>query len=518
MKKATSFLLAIVLLLVFIPMGAITVAADAVWSDYYGRAALEALPNGAALVYAYDELVTGIGNATSPIRFSDNRHSITPDELKMVVDTYRRDYSQTFWMGNQYSYYIRGESVTQMMPQYTLSGTALEFAKSEMEEAADKLLAGIDNTMSEFEIELYLHDALAQQVVYIDSENAHNAYGALVEGEAVCEGYAHAMQYLLHRAGIQSYIAHGSSVNPGTGIPEGHAWNYVRIDGNYYHLDLTWDDQDSYTYHAYFNVSDAQIQQDHEVEGAAYALPLCESEAANYFRVMGGYMDEYTVDEVAELLKKNHLSVSLYVPDGPTAFYAWFKTNIKTIAKKVGVVGSFSYGYMCLGNEVVPYILGQVPEEPEEPQEPAKNGWVKEDGKWTYYQNDIKATNKWLKDNGKWYFLDANGYMVTNAWKKDSKGWVYVGKDGAMLTNAWCKDSKGWCYVGADGYAVTNCWKKDSKGWIWLDKNGSTTKSKWIQDGGKWYYLDANGYMVAGKTVTIGGEKYTFNAKGEWVK
>ncbi|MBR5524814.1 MAG: carbohydrate binding domain-containing protein [Clostridia bacterium] len=169
---------------------------------------------------------------------------------------------------------------------------------------------------------------------------------------------------------------------------------------------------------------------------------------------------------------------------------------------------------------------------------PALDGWVKEEGKWAYYENGVKVTNKWVKDSagwcylgadgyavtntwkkdskgwcylngsgsmtknawvktdGKWYFLDANGYMVTNAWKKDSKGWVYVGKDGAMLTNAWCKDSKGWCYVGADGYAVTNCWKKDSKGWIWLNASGSMTKNAWIKDNGKWYFLNKEGYMV----------------------
>ena len=179
------------------------------------------------------------------------------------------------------------------------------------------------------------------------------------------------------------------------------------------------------------------------------------------------------------------------------------------------------------------------PEDPDEPDEPAKNGWVKEDGKWAYYENDVKVTNRWVKDSvgwcylgadgyavtncfmkdshgwcylnasgsmvknnwvkdgGKWYFLDANGYMVSNVWKKDSKGWVYLGSDGAMLTNAWCKDSQGWCYVGADGYAVTNCWKKDSHGWIWLNASGSMTKNAWVKDGGKWYFLDKNGYMVS---------------------
>ncbi|MBR5525064.1 MAG: carbohydrate binding domain-containing protein, partial [Clostridia bacterium] len=82
------------------------------------------------------------------------------------------------------------------------------------------------------------------------------------------------------------------------------------------------------------------------------------------------------------------------------------------------------------------------------------NGWIKEEGKWAYYENDVKVTNKWVKD------------------------------------------SAGWCYLGADGYAVTNCWKKDSHGWCYLNASGSMVKNAWVKDNGKWYFLDANGYMV----------------------
>ncbi len=143
------------------------------------------------------------------------------------------------------------------------------------------------------------------------------------------------------------------------------------------------------------------------------------------------------------------------------------------------------------------------------------NCWKKDSKGWIWLDaNGSMTKSKWVKDGGKWYYLDANGYMVANKWMKDSKGWVYLGGDGAMLTNKWTTDSKGWCYVGKDGYAVTNCWKKDSKGWIWLDANGSMTKSKWVKDGNSWYYCDASGYMVANKSMTISGKRYNFNTSG----
>ena len=207
-----------------------------------------------------------------------------------------------------------------------------------------------------------------------------------------------------------------------------------------------------------------------------------------------------------------------------------------------------------------------------------KNGWVKESGKWFFFENGNMVTNKWKKDSigwcylgadgamktnawvmdsygwcyvgangycvtnkwmqdstkkwcylnangnmvvsswvldgGKWYFMDANGYMVTNKWMKDSIGWVYLGSNGYMMTNAWVMDSFGWCYVGADGYAVTNTWKMDSHGWCYLGNEGSQVKNNWVFSGGKWYFIDADGYMIFSTSKYWNGKTYYFNANG----
>ena len=59
------------------------------------------------------------------------------------------------------------------------------------------------------------------------------------------------------------------------------------------------------------------------------------------------------------------------------------------------------------------------------------------------YTGSVSATmtivkNGWVKEDGKWYYYD-NGTAVTNKWQKDSKGWVYLGTDGAMVTNKWVR-------------------------------------------------------------------------------
>lgn len=323
-----------------------------VYDDYYCRAALAALPNSTALLYAYDAMVAGVESSIAEISVYDGVHSLAMSELDAVLDAYRRDHAEHFWFGNSYRISYNGSTVLAVLPTYVMEGAALATARLAFDAAIAEMLTAVNGTMSEFERERILHDRLAAKVQYAESANAHNAYGALVEGIAVCEGYAEALQCLLHATGIQSLIALGSSINPGTGSPEGHAWNIVRIDGSYYHTDLTWNDQDGFLFHAYFNLTDAAITEDHTVTLCAFALPTCNSTAAQYFAVMGGSLSAYTVGEIATLLQENSLAVSVHVPGDVASYVAWLGENIRSIATAAGVTDSFSWSTMRLGHEL----------------------------------------------------------------------------------------------------------------------------------------------------------------------
>ena len=180
----------------------------------YGRNILSTMPNSKALLYAYDNIVSGVNKSLKEIPVSNNTLHISKEELIMVMDTYRRDHVEHFWFGNSYNYTYNDETIINLKPQYTMSGYKLKEAKQKLEEKVLKLLDGIASSMSEYEKELLIHDSLAQSTVYVESKNSHNLYGAIVEGKAVCEGYAEAFQYLLNRAGISSFIVIGNSKNP----------------------------------------------------------------------------------------------------------------------------------------------------------------------------------------------------------------------------------------------------------------------------------------------------------------
>jgi transglutaminase/protease-like cytokinesis protein 3 len=148
-------------------------------------------------------------------------------------------------------------------------------------------------TMSDYDKELALHDYLVNNCQYdqrvIDgtipdnSDDTYNAYGALINGSAVCQGYADAMYRLLKGVGIESMSVSGTATN---GVEtENHAWNIVKIGGQYYQLDATFDDPSykdgsNHPTHDYFNVTDDLLAQDHTWDRDSY--PVCNSSEYSY--------------------------------------------------------------------------------------------------------------------------------------------------------------------------------------------------------------------------------------------
>ena len=175
---------------------------------YYGLQVLQSMPRSDNLVAAYYRLVAGVEACETTISLKDSQYPLTPDELTAVLTYYRFDYPQHFWLDQttgKFSYTYAGNTVLTITLSYSLTGSALTEAKAAFETAAAGMLEGIDGGMPEAERERLLHDRLVQAVSYdtgLDKPNIYNAYGAIVDRVAVCEGYARAMQYLLYQAGI----------------------------------------------------------------------------------------------------------------------------------------------------------------------------------------------------------------------------------------------------------------------------------------------------------------------------
>ena len=472
-----------------------TLSNDSSSVQYYGRSALSQLSRGNVLVFAYDALVKGVGESQSAITVINDANNLSVDELKLVFEAYIRDHPEHFWLGNEYNYIHVSGNVKEVRPVYLLSGESLVQAKEKFNASVNNILSGITSSMTDFDKEVYLHDALAQKASYVTgAQNAHNAYGALVDGQTVCEGYAEALQYLLQMAGIQSFLATGASINPSTGVGEPHAWNYVKLGDKFYHLDLTWNDQQSFTYHAYFNLSDDEIKKDHSIETVGFALPECNDNDQNYFKIKGGEYTTYTVNQIATLLEQNNLTASVYVPGGATVFTNWFKNNINQIISQIGITGTVSYGFNVLGNEVLINInaclhnsLTFVAQQ---------NANCLQDGNKAYY---ICSCGKWFRDsNAKQLIANQNltkilatGHSYTQK-LKDNAHLKTIAQDCQHCDTYWydCAD----CNANAkDDLNATDKWYQDNK------------KGDHIL-GSDWAYKDANGHA---KKCTVSGCNHT---------
>ncbi len=197
-------------------------------------------------------------------------------DMFVAVYSVHMDRPEYFWMPN--TYMTRIENDTHFIAfEYSEKEESVSYTytRQERDLMADKLGAKvkeikdkIPHNATQYEAELFVHDFVCKNVEYDNARTSKNnltAYGALIDGVAVCEGYARAVQLLLNQIGIPCRLVCGEA-------GEAHMWNLVKIDGKWHHLDATWDDMGKtdgldVVLHGYFNVSDQHIAKTHKIDG-----------------------------------------------------------------------------------------------------------------------------------------------------------------------------------------------------------------------------------------------------------
>ena len=332
----------------------------------YGRAKLAKMSRSTVYLKIYDRLLEMAENFTVDKVSLPTNQKITHDEAWLVTAAFYSDYPELFWARPSFWYNKNTMLCSEIQLNYNSHIYNLNTELPLFLETAETILAGMP-TGSDYEKELYLHDALIKKVTYTYSKlEEQNGYTTLVEGKGVCAGYAFALQYLLMRGGIQSYYVVGYA-------GENHAWNLAKIDGEWYYVDATWDDpvyngsDDPYSpYHSYFNITTAMLQEDHTPSDIPYNVPLenCTATDAFYYKVNDTIVsttDSGLVEKVADLLQRNGGIAHLYVTDSNPVMAAreWYYENIVSIARAMQVGGGYEYGYSYSGREIVLWFAGE---------------------------------------------------------------------------------------------------------------------------------------------------------------
>lgn len=181
--------------------------------------------------------------------------------------------------------------------------------------------------------ELTVHDYIVNNVRYVLDRNSDSpAYDALFNGSASCSGYAEVFQTLMDMAGIRCIPVTGQAGG------DSHIWNMVCLDGQWYHVDTTWDDPvggDGTIRHNYFNITDDDILLDHTIESWH---PAASGTDLAYYNVLGytlfssqSELNHYLASQVKSHAASCNFMTRGFTPD----IRAGVKCGKKTVSYRV---------------------------------------------------------------------------------------------------------------------------------------------------------------------------------------
>lgn len=256
-------------------------------------------------------------------RIELNGYSLSEAEVRTTSKALTDDHPEIFWLTGTIGFYT-DESMTVIQTYSNFSPEEVGTRVSAMRSAANAFYTSVPDGLSVFEREVMVHDFLIDHVEYdknVDTINLDNnnpdtytAYGALVNKVSVCEGYVRAFQMLLNGLGVECVGVIGESQN------QMHIWNAVKLDGSWYYVDPTWDDQEqTYARHLYCNVNEEYLLEDHtisplftsleadEINGVTgeYSasvmnifIPECIDDSMGYYRQKTPHLRDYDAADV----------------------------------------------------------------------------------------------------------------------------------------------------------------------------------------------------------------------------
>ncbi len=251
------------------------------------------------------------------------------DDLKIVGEAIEYDHPELFWYK---SLALRG---SEALIRYGATVDEAASLQRRIDEVIPKYLEGIDDSMSAYDVALRLHVKLISSVDYdtiaLERQRQDGGppddridylrtiCGVFLDGKSVCEGYARALQYLLQKCGIESAEVAGFIHKDGGEKGGAHAWNIVKIDGDYYYMDTTWDDGSNTIQKVkstdlgfdYFCITADELSRTRDLTLCPTDVPICDAIRANYYFHNGLLLDVYDLNRIkgiAQAAAKNKSS------------------------------------------------------------------------------------------------------------------------------------------------------------------------------------------------------------------
>lgn len=180
--------------------------------------------------------------------------SPTREEVRDAMVSILYSSPEFFYLSSAYSLSLSGDAVQAVIPGYTVAKDAVAPMRAEYLAVLDEIVAGAPADGTDFDKLLYLHDYFVANYTYDHSLTIRDAHTFFTQKTGVCQAYMLGLIAAAEALGIESL--------PVTSDAMKHAWNLVKLDGAWYHVDITWDDSSSlpsFTSYTYFLQSDTGL-------------------------------------------------------------------------------------------------------------------------------------------------------------------------------------------------------------------------------------------------------------------
>lgn len=284
--------------------------------------------------------------------------TVDSDVVADAVAYFKRMHPDYFWI-NGYS--ITTNTVTTDIEFLILNDyptSQLSSMHSEIVAEADAVAEMANEYDTDYEKILFVHDYIINNTTY-DYEGADSgvngiwgtAYGCLVNGSAICQGYAEAFMLIMNKLNIECGLVTGDSERGR------HAWNYVKADGKYYWIDVTWDDPENTESgtgrleHKYFLINDEMLTRTRSFDDDNLFVPKCRYLDDNYFIKKGNYLIGYDADYLGQKVLENQENGEISIMFGSEeayrdAVYNLFELEeIWYVAGYIGYYGEIKYSH-----------------------------------------------------------------------------------------------------------------------------------------------------------------------------